>query len=128
MSDLLVSGVYSVDQMKSIQPDITIQLDDQGEVSKDSVLAALATAFGFPDYFGHNWDAAFDCLCDAMDAHDQLDVLFSSLPSATLDQASLVKLLKILKDVIDQQPKEKTLRFFLAGIPLLPHGNSRLGV
>lgn len=127
MSDLLVSGVYSADQMTSIQPDITVQLDDQGEVSKESVLNALSTAFDFPDYFGHNWDAAFDCLCDAMDTYDQLDVLFKSSSTAARDQAPLAELLNILQDVIDQQPQEKTLRFFLAGITLRPEG-SRLDV
>ena len=32
--------------------------------SKSSLLAALATALDFPDWFGHNWDALQDCLTD----------------------------------------------------------------
>nr|WP_206327605.1 barstar family protein [Streptomyces sp. S3(2020)] len=33
--------------------------------SKD-LFGAWATALGFPDYFGHNWDAFHDCLRDCL--------------------------------------------------------------
>lgn len=32
--------------------------------TKADFLTALAEAFGFPGYFGHNWDAASECLAD----------------------------------------------------------------
>ena len=31
---------------------------------KDDLLAALAVALKLPEWFGHNWDALIDCLCD----------------------------------------------------------------
>ena len=31
---------------------------------KDDLLAALAIALKLPEWFGHNWDALTDCLCD----------------------------------------------------------------
>lgn len=31
---------------------------------KDDLLAALAIALKLPDWFGNNWDALIDCLCD----------------------------------------------------------------
>lgn len=31
---------------------------------KDDLLAALAIALKLPEWFGHNWDALVDCLCD----------------------------------------------------------------
>lgn len=31
---------------------------------KNAFLNALARALQFPDYFGHNWDAFYDCLLD----------------------------------------------------------------
>lgn len=31
---------------------------------KNAFLNALAKALQFPDYFGHNWDAFYDCLLD----------------------------------------------------------------
>jgi RNAse (barnase) inhibitor barstar len=32
--------------------------------SKADLLALLARDLSFPDAFGANWDALFDCLCD----------------------------------------------------------------
>ena len=38
---------------------------DLGPVTnKESLLAALGRAMAFPDWFGHNFDALFDCLTD----------------------------------------------------------------
>lgn len=34
------------------------------KIDKSSLLSALAIALNFPDYFGHNWDAAWDLLAD----------------------------------------------------------------
>lgn len=31
---------------------------------KDDLLTALAVALKLPEWFGHNWDALADCLCD----------------------------------------------------------------
>lgn len=36
----------------------------QGARDKDAFLNAFAKALRFPDYFGHNWDAFYDCLTD----------------------------------------------------------------
>lgn len=33
-------------------------------VDKDGTLSAFAEALSFPDYFGHNLDALYDCLTD----------------------------------------------------------------
>lgn len=112
MNKTLSSGIYSAEKMTSVHPDLIIQLDDQGEVTKNSVLNALSAAFGFPDYFGYNWDAAFDCLCDALEAHDNLDVLFRRSPDATLEKVSLDTFVTLLNDVIEHQPKDKLIRFF----------------
>jgi RNAse (barnase) inhibitor barstar len=32
--------------------------------SKDEMLAMIGVALGFPEWFGHNWDALNDCLLD----------------------------------------------------------------
>ncbi|MFN8009049.1 MAG: barstar family protein [Terriglobia bacterium] len=32
--------------------------------SKESLLSAISEAFSFPPYFGGNWDALEECLCD----------------------------------------------------------------
>ncbi|MFD2420046.1 barstar family protein [Amycolatopsis pigmentata] len=39
-------------------------LVDGHPVDKTSTMDAIATALSFPDYFGHNLDALYDCLTD----------------------------------------------------------------
>jgi RNAse (barnase) inhibitor barstar len=36
----------------------------QGARDKNAFLNAVARTLRFPDYFGHNWDAFYDCLTD----------------------------------------------------------------
>jgi RNAse (barnase) inhibitor barstar len=36
---------------------------------KNAFMNAMATALQFPDYFGHNWDAFYDCLLDLQHGH-----------------------------------------------------------
>jgi len=36
----------------------------RGARDKDAFLKVVAEALAFPDYFGHNWDAFFDCLVE----------------------------------------------------------------
>ncbi len=43
---------------------VTYVLDESKIVDKATLLVELARVFGFPDYFGHNWDALNDCLGD----------------------------------------------------------------
>ena len=38
---------------------------------KEKVLGVLATKLRFPSYFGHNWDALEECLCDLSWLGDQ---------------------------------------------------------
>jgi hypothetical protein len=40
----------------------TARLDGAAIQNKAELLAALAVALRFPEYFGHNWDALLDCL------------------------------------------------------------------
>ena len=40
----------------------SVDLKSAGD--KDQLLAAIAAAAQFPDWFGHNWDALADCLGD----------------------------------------------------------------
>lgn len=35
-------------------------------VKRNSLLGALSATLHFPDYFGHNWDAAWDCLSEQL--------------------------------------------------------------
>jgi RNAse (barnase) inhibitor barstar len=40
------------------------RIDLAGCADKAEFLARIAAALGFPAWFGHNWDAFFDCLTD----------------------------------------------------------------
>ncbi|HMU17172.1 MAG TPA: barstar family protein [Thauera aminoaromatica] len=46
------------------QPTPPLRIDLAGCTDKAGVLARIATALHFPEWFGHNWDALSDCLCD----------------------------------------------------------------
>lgn len=39
-------------------------IDGSGITTKEELLDCLAQTFGFPEYFGRNWDALTDCLSD----------------------------------------------------------------
>lgn len=41
-----------------------VVLDGRGVVDKAGLLTAVAEAFNFPSYFGHNWDALDEMLTD----------------------------------------------------------------
>jgi len=41
-----------------------VRIDLGGCCDKQAFLARTAAALGFPDWFGANWDALFDCLAD----------------------------------------------------------------
>lgn len=41
-----------------------VRIDLQQYTNTSSLHEALATALGFPDYHGNNWDAFDECICD----------------------------------------------------------------
>jgi hypothetical protein len=74
LSDLLHdaarSGVYRMpraDEVLGAARGTRLDLahvDLAGAADKEALLARLAQALGFPEWFGHNWDALEDCLAD----------------------------------------------------------------
>ena len=44
-----------------------VEIDCSGVRDKKGVLAAIGRAFGFPDWYGANLDALYDCLTDLPD-------------------------------------------------------------
>lgn len=80
-------------------------LDDGRVLDKSSLFACLISAFDFPDYFGGNWDAAYDLLLDALDALDDQVVsriwCFSIGTQVEVNQQELVILIGLLSDVCD---------------------------
>lgn len=64
-------GLWSISQLPTSSSEFladhgwdVIALDLRSASDKNAILAALGEAGAFPDYYGHNWDAAYDCLTD----------------------------------------------------------------
>lgn len=54
-----------IEARRGLAGDIAIfTLDLTGITTKASFLGQIAAAMAFPAYFGHNWDALYDCLTD----------------------------------------------------------------
>jgi hypothetical protein len=104
LGDPTRSGTYRVagsaeieDAVRGTRLDLA-EVELEGAPDKEALLARLAHALGFPEWFGGNWDALEDCLCDLSwrpgDGHvlvlrggaalptDELGVLIDVLASA----------------------------------------------
>lgn len=51
---------------------LAILIDNQ--LNKETLLTSIAKACNFPSYFGHNWDALWDCLTDSEVKYLKLDL------------------------------------------------------
>ncbi len=68
-----------------------------GVKSKNELLEVFSEQLSFPDYFGKNWDALYDCLCDLKwISNKTIRIIHSDIP--TLDNISIY--LDILKDAV----------------------------
>ena len=70
-------------------PDIVV-LDTRAATDKASFLVAAARDLGFPDYFGHNWDAFEECARDFADSRRPVLVVWTGaagLPTEVRDTA-----------------------------------------
>ena len=55
-------------------PEQAISVPIGAILNKETLLTSLAKACDFPSWFGHNWDAAWDCLTDSDIEHLILDL------------------------------------------------------
>lgn len=102
------SGVYSVSgnelatllknaEKLGISP---VRIDLRGCSDKPGLLANIARALEFPEFFGHNWDALGDCLTDlSWLEHPAPMLIFDGLENLTRrDPVSLATLHAVLVD------------------------------
>jgi RNAse (barnase) inhibitor barstar len=61
-------------------PEGAISIDFSGCKFSDDIQEKLKESFGFPDYYGKNWSAFWDCLSDfAMSEEDKREIIVSGL-------------------------------------------------
>lgn len=107
------SGVYELTLGEHISADFELDFSALVVVEKVSMLQTLSNTFHFPDYFGLNWDAAFDCLLEVLDEHEKLDILVKLPVSANIDEDVLAMLRQLMLDAIAMQPVNKQIRVFM---------------
>ncbi len=66
-------------------------------VGEGELMKEYSEKLNFPEYFGHNWDALWDCMCDLswINEHN-LIIIHSDLP--LLDEKALKIYVNILED------------------------------
>ncbi len=76
-----------------------IELDLSDSPDKATTLDRLADALDFPDYFGRNWDAAYDCLTDWTNEPGSVRTILVSHSGA--DDATSKALISIFNDAAE---------------------------
>ena len=84
-----------------------IHADCSHASTRDEVLDAIAKAAGFPDWFGRNLDALFDCLTDLEPdpsaSRPGIVVVLENLPeSAAFDSEARHALIDVFRDAADE--------------------------
>lgn len=89
-----------------------ISLDANGQLDKATVLQALSNAFSFPDYFGQNWDAAYDLLLEHVDQLVEPALWrFSIAKGSLVNTADLADWVQLMSDVcVYGASREQVLR------------------
>lgn len=83
------------------------------KLSKEDLLQAFKDEFEFPDYFGMNWDALYDCLLNAYWLEDKEVFLFHDNLLPKLSRQDFKAYLQILNDVLANAAEYKLRVVFL---------------
>lgn len=106
-------------------------LDGRRARDKDAFLALCAEVFGFPDWFGGNWDALEDCLADLSWAPSQEGylVLYESWADlADLDQGAFRTALDVFAEAVETWRDTPTpMTVLLSSVGVEVAGVPRLG-
>jgi RNAse (barnase) inhibitor barstar len=138
-SERCPSGVYLIDAAERGQilrqgtfpPDLAVAvLDGTEAATRAGFFHQLARTLCFPDYFGHNWDAVYDCLTDLnwLPAVGYVLVLDGFDQFATDEPEQWGIALKVLRDACAfWQPLSRSMMTLLygpselaSGVPPLP--------
>jgi hypothetical protein len=93
-----------VDQVPATAADLVVVVPP-GLATKAELLAELAAGLRLPAWFGHNWDALYDALCDLshLDARRVL-IAHADLPLADPDERTTY--LDLLRDALDRRRRD----------------------
>lgn len=68
--------------------------------SEDMLFDALYEVLGFPDYFGCNWNAVYDCMCDfTWITEKKIKLIHKELPN--ISDVTMAIYFRVLIDVIN---------------------------
>ncbi len=124
-SGALKAGTYRTyrplacgDDAGNVRPLYHYRLPEMASVQRDALLSALSDTLGFPDYFGFNWDAAFDCLTDRdWEAGAVVIIEMNIPPAADADEAMLTTLIEMMSDASRFWIDQNVTLYFLIESP-----------
>lgn len=83
-------------------------------VTRETLLAALSETLHFPDYFGHNWDAAWDCLSEQVWPSNKLHILHLRIDAeACLAETDVQTFVELMKDACQHWAAQNTVCYVL---------------
>lgn len=83
-------------------------------VIRESLLDALNEALCFPDYFGHNWDAAWDCLSEQVWPLGKLQILYLRIAAdVSLAESDLRTFVELMNDACKHWAEQHTACYVL---------------
>ncbi len=89
-------AVYYINDTNSV-PENVVKLPVTKIINKITLLASLAKACDFPNYFAYNWDSAWDCLTDS-----SVNALLLDLSEASMiDRKDLMAFIYLLEDAYE---------------------------
>jgi len=97
LSDASRSGVYRAargDEVVEAAAEAGLRLEKIRYADKPALLQNIAAALGFPEWFGHNWDALEDCLGDLSWSHAAGHVLLFEAARLEDDLGVLIDVLR----------------------------------
>jgi RNAse (barnase) inhibitor barstar len=116
------SSIYRYSELAKCPEGTTyVGIVDRNIEDSDQLFKALARAFRFPDYFGHNWNALIDCLSDlAWLDEPNIMVVHQDLPlrSDPAEQSNYLEVLDICRARLSK--RHRTLVAFFPDEAILP--------
>jgi len=98
----LLNNHSRITLLHAVAPTGVISLTANSSVNRESILNSLQTSFQFPDYFGGNFDAAYDLLLDKVDTLKQATVWRFSIDSkVAVDEQALACWQQLMQDTQD---------------------------